>query len=898
MSESIQKIKQKKNVFSRKMIIITAVFVVLSMLFPAGVFGWSDWRTLKTEHFTVFYKPGYESQAWEALRALEYYRPGVEKLTGNQAFHLPVVIEDAGTMPNGMANPLFFNIHLFTYPPPGISALGSVENWWTDVGVHEYIHMLHLTKTAGIPKLLTTLLGTPSPNIFSPGWIAEGITVYGESQISKFQGRLNDGFFDAYLGASVKDNRLPSLPKATYSPMEFPGGSGIYLYGGEFFNYLSKTYGEEKFAQFFKTCGSSILSYFSPILPSIGLDRAAKKVYGKSFPALWREWHKYETERFKDFAMEGERLTSYGWYMEDLRISEGRLYYKRSYPVKTGAFRNFWFSEIMERDLTNGKERAIIPVTSFFTMPMRIHNGRLYYAVAETKFGYANALLSTSGYYSIIHEKDLPTGENRVVFGEEMRAFDVLSDGNILYSKDKKEGFGSEIYLYERATKEKKILFNTDYLVGEIISDGKRIVVSARKDWANFSLYTLVLETGEFTPLVRTPYLECGISLYGDKLFFGANYEKKYSAYCYDFSTGKVSNLTQNGFATFPAYDEKEGMLYFVGLNSYGNDLYRKQAEPKEFQLPADPATKPPVFTLKESEVRRGGYFDNLKTLTPKIRIPLFSFDRDNAVAGIWFMGGDAIGHFPEYTGQFLYNFKKNKPEFSINLFNNFFAPLLSSIKYSTIKEKSLKFDLRYPFISRLSPGLSEFFLGSSLNFFKDFSRLEIEPFLSIAFQYPRTYGSLQFRLPVEQKGIGSSINRTGLYADMELVRYLPNSEISLKIQGIYDIDNPDTVFSEIRGYEQPLEAKSRAIFTLEYSRPILRIRKGLWNPNIFFEDLCVKLFVDGAAGSEGKSQLSTGFELHLETKILSLLSLDIGIGLAVNRERETVPIVTVRLAR
>jgi hypothetical protein len=36
-------------------------------------------------------------------------------------------------------------------------------------------------------------------------------------------------------------------------------------------------------------------------------------------------------------------------------------------------------------------------------------------------------------------------------------------------------------------------------------------------------------------------------------------------------------------------------------------------------------------------------------------------------------------------------------------------------------------------------------------------------------------------------------------------------------------------------------------LLTLEYSLPLLKIRKGLWNPNIYFEDLYCTFFTEGS---------------------------------------------------
>ncbi|MDD1475091.1 hypothetical protein MEO41_28045, partial [Dolichospermum sp. ST_sed4] len=164
-------------------------------------------------------------QAREFLKALEYYRPKVENLTQNQAYHLPIIVEDIGTIANGMTDSITNRIFLFTYPPSASSLGTSVQNWATFVGVHEYTHLLHLTKVGGLMEAVKTLFGNNFlPNVYSLGWVDEGITVYSESQLSPYQGRLNDGYYSSYIAARVKDNRFPSILEAAYPPIEYPYG--------------------------------------------------------------------------------------------------------------------------------------------------------------------------------------------------------------------------------------------------------------------------------------------------------------------------------------------------------------------------------------------------------------------------------------------------------------------------------------------------------------------------------------------------------------------------------------------------------------------------------------------------------------------------------------------------
>jgi hypothetical protein len=203
-----------------------AIIFILSFAFTFASSFAFGWKTLKTDRFTVFYQPEYENQAWDYLKALEHYRPKVEKLTGNSIHHLPVVIEDVGTSAYGQERPFYYRIELGTYPPNRPEDMA--ENWPSHVGVHEHTHMLHMTKTGGLLRLLKIPFGNMfQPNLYSLLWTIDGITVYSESQISEYQGRLNDGYFDAYIGARITDKRFPSILEAAYLPLEYP-------YGGSF----------------------------------------------------------------------------------------------------------------------------------------------------------------------------------------------------------------------------------------------------------------------------------------------------------------------------------------------------------------------------------------------------------------------------------------------------------------------------------------------------------------------------------------------------------------------------------------------------------------------------------------------------------------------------------------
>jgi hypothetical protein len=786
-----------------------------------------------------------------------------------------VVIEDVGISTNGFADPIFNNIHLFTYPPHSLTPFGVVENWYRLVGIHEYTHIAHMTKTSGLPKLLKILFGsTHQPNLYCPGWIDEGITVFAESMSSPYEGRLNDGGFDALIKANIKEERFPSIHKVTYSPLEFPGGMGIYLYGGEFFKYLASKYGQEKFSQFFDAQGSSLLSLaIGNLFPALGIDRAAKRVYGKSFPQLFLEWQ--NTIDADSWKIDGEQLTKQGWFVSSPVLSEDKIFYIRSYPKKTGALSGFYFEEIVERNISSQKEKVVVSSTSKFVGGIEKIGNRLYYAEAEIKRGYANSSMSGFGVYAIVQEKNLTSGKNKVLLEDEIRDFALLSDRKIIYTKDRKHAFGSELWVWS-ANKGKKLVAGYDYLISEILPlKEDRIAVVARKDWENFNIYLLDLNTKELSPITETPYGEFSISYAQNKLFFSANYEKTYSIYAYNLEEKKFSRLTTSGLACFPVFDETNNDLYFVGLNSCGLALYKKRIEGfDEFQIKDYPESKPPAFPRLNAE--KGGKIDYIKTLLPKIHIPYLSED----AAGIFLVGQDAT-----WENIYWLNFwrEKKESEFSISCLSWYFKPSILFLNYELNQKASLYWG--YPLRNKISQPLS-IWLGLKVREFDKFSRKEFSSSIYFSFKFPKTKLRIDTDYFIESKKFGSTLNRQGIKVNTYLKQYIKSSQIGFRLNGVYDPDNPEEEALDIRGYADSIKSNKGATISLEYSRPLLKIRKGIWNPNIFFEDLCLSIFSD-AAFSKGERRFSVGVELQQEAGIFFWLNFVSTIGLAYNKEGE-----------
>jgi hypothetical protein len=157
----------------RTLLLVTLILLANSVL--------ASWDALKTDQFTVFYEPVYKDKAMRILSAMEYYKYIPEGIVGNKCENLPIVLDDYGQYVNGFANPVYYNMHLINYETED-------ADWMSFVAVHEYTHMVHMTKTGGFPGVLSFIFGNAaSPMLFAPSWTWEAITVYDESKISKCQ---------------------------------------------------------------------------------------------------------------------------------------------------------------------------------------------------------------------------------------------------------------------------------------------------------------------------------------------------------------------------------------------------------------------------------------------------------------------------------------------------------------------------------------------------------------------------------------------------------------------------------------------------------------------------------------------------------------------------------------
>ncbi len=877
-----------------RMAVLLAVAAALQLV-PEGALAWHDWRAIKTGNFTVFHKPGFEDAARSTLLALERGRPDVELLTGNRLRNVPVVLEDPGELANGYADPALFKIHLYIRPIAAVwQDPGLVEDWLEMVSVHEYTHIMQMTRAAGDFAFLQQVFGRVcSPNVLAPLWVAEGAAVHVESRISPYQGRLNTGFFRAYLLARAKEGRFPSIARVSMVPLEYPYVTGWYLYGSQFVSWLDRKYGDAALARFHSANGGWWLSLLSPVVPWLGVDWQSGSAFGKPFRRLWKDWRGEVEAAAATFFIDGERVTRTGWYTDSPVVAEGSLWYQRNYLVKTGIYSTFQFFEIVRRDPATGREEVAVSSAAPLYGRFRVRSGRVLYPAMEAARGYDTVSMRTYGVEILVREKNLATGRDRVRARGLIGGFDELPDGRLVLSRHRRDLKGSTIEVLDGSGRP-SVAVETGLVVDAVAAGGERVFATARREGENWDVYEVDLAAGTMKPLVRTPWSESDPVPAGDRLFFTANYGGTYAVYARDLRTGRTSRFTQGGYAAYAAPDPS-GWLYFAGLHSDGGDIYRVRAEPRESPpLPDTPKERstPPAGVMESA--RPGSYLDDLGTLFPAVRLPMAYMEVDDGgkttreAYGVLLWGGDAIEDFPGYMLTLGYDRVLDRPMLDALVSSNYLAPLFVGVTGGNLDGKSCGFSADYPLFMGLGSGLNTLLVGTSARIYEDFTRREAAGMVVWGFGYPLTRGGGAVTVPVERRDWDSSVDREAVDAITYLRQYLPGSELNLGVMGVWDPDNPDDVFPTIRGYEEGLAARSGVAGSLDLARTLFPLCWGLWNPSLWMDDLVGVAFADAAVPEEGAAQVSWGSELHLEMKATYFaLTLDLGGRVVWNREGE-----------
>lgn len=272
------------------------IFLLASQSVQAGFFaGDTKFYTVKTPHFYIHYPDSLAGVATEFTTVVETVHERLtDRIQWNPKRRTHVVLTDKSDAPNGLASVIPENyILLYTAIPDADSNLDHYRDYYEFLFTHEYTHILHIDQNHKFAVPLRKIFGQiVAPNGATPGWMREGMAVYEESLLDLSFGRANSDYTNMYLRTAYLENLFPRIDQIAGLSRQFPGGMGAYLYGGDFMQWLAKTYGEDRMYQYQKKYASGFWLY--------SLNNKAKRVYGKSFYKLWDEYRKANEQKFED----------------------------------------------------------------------------------------------------------------------------------------------------------------------------------------------------------------------------------------------------------------------------------------------------------------------------------------------------------------------------------------------------------------------------------------------------------------------------------------------------------------------------------------------------------------------------------------------------------------------
>ena len=306
-----------------------AMLTLLATLAPASASSSSRYdprlrfRTISTPRFDIHFHQQEEPLARRLASFVEQSATEVDGAVVAAVGRVQVILVDQNDLSNGWATPLPYNtIEISAAPPPARSVIGNAQDWLRLVFVHEYTHIAHLSRAGGWINGLRKGFGRMPflfPNLFQPIWAIEGIATWQESTVTH-EGRLPAGDFRLLLDRAVAAHRFEPLDRVNGGNVDWPVGTGPYLYGAYFHDFLARKYGAASVRTLAAETGRR--------LPYLG-SRAYRKVFGRSLGQLW-----------KDFAADAAsaniaasdsaavRLTHHGFLVSTPRHDrDGRLFY-------------------------------------------------------------------------------------------------------------------------------------------------------------------------------------------------------------------------------------------------------------------------------------------------------------------------------------------------------------------------------------------------------------------------------------------------------------------------------------------------------------------------------------------------------------------------------------------
>lgn len=789
---------------------------------PTSAFAsYQEWRALASTHNIVLYPEGLREYAVDTHYYLDHYRAATKKRVGahESGQKTYIVLQDTGLEANGYASGLHNKIGIFLRSPNGEN---QTSNWLRHVTVHEMVHREQLHNTSGNVKTATTVFGNiVSPQNYLPRSFIEGIAVKEESDLHPGEGRLNEGRHHALISAKAKAKRLPnSIGEMSYFHNHFPLGHW-YLYGSRFNDYISRTYGDAKQAEFYRQLGSRGVSvFFAPFYPPTAFDPVAKKVYGKPFQALFAQWAVEEEKAAEKWTNAQNRAYSeHSRSVSNMVHSGDRIIVSDRQMAYGSAFEMVFATRIMSLDPRSGERKILQEFSSGLTTKLSSYGNKVYFGLSDYRRGFGNADRLTFGQVTQLYSYNTASHALRRLNKGLIRA---VAGGPGGYYFSELQPNSTETMIYHQVGSESRTiaLLNLD-IFEMVLGANNTLYLVAKTPISPLSIYALDTDSGALRIVLQNDWKHFNLGIVANTsgrkqpvLEFTSNRHKQYQLYRYDTATQKSQIVRTSSFAEAGISTGKS--VFYSSADADGMGVYSaplsltptRSLTTRNHPLPRVPS----AFAAQLKEVDAMGA--SFSQFYPHTRLwPLY------------FRGEDMLNYW-RYS--ILLN-SRDGYDFSIS--TSILAPL--TLTYSQITARNPDDDWErksvgraaYPIFRSGRNGLQDV----QALFDTDFSD-EHRPGAMATFRWPRHLSIATMQLDSEQNGYKMSLQNKA---------YLDGQSLAFSMSAF-------DRFSHVPIQRQPQDwVNNGANARAQYYYRLAILRQGFWDFNAFVGDLYVAPYWD-----------------------------------------------------
>ncbi|MDH5683142.1 MAG: hypothetical protein OEZ20_01580 [candidate division WOR-3 bacterium] len=787
------------------------------------------------------------------------------------------------------------------------------DDWFRTLIIHEYTHTVQMDRVHGLMKILRHIFGRVIiPSALTPLWMLEGFAVYNESKFTRF-GRASSPDNAMKIRTAALTNRLLPIDRATtYELRRYPGSEAPYLYGGQFYSYLARKYGEPKLIEY--------SNRYSGCLPFF-INLTAQKVFFDNFCQLWGDWkdeikrktverpdswredptrtEQAETLKLKSLT-QSVAVTNLGF---DLYAPQFSRYGEKIYFV---SYNPNELPSIKSIDLLTKETKTLVKGFIGKSLGLSSDGGKLIFSmrnIAQNYYDYDDIFI-----YSI-------TTNERYRLTNGMRGRDpdfTLSGDSIIFVEN---GMGkNRLMIMERKTNKVEPLMEeedyTQFAQPKFAPDGKKIAVGVWKEGGYQDILVLDLENGWQMLITydRATDIQPAWTPDSKYLLFSSDRTGIFNLYAYSFENKQiyqVTNVLAGAFA--PAVSPDGKRIAFLNYSERGYDIHFISFKPSSWQQSKNFVDSLPLADSTKKEIRVNIYhYSPLSSLFPKFWLPLVYYDTSFSL-GLFTAGADVLlHHILIFVGTYRLDAKRPWLYFAY-LGQKYPFSLYGSYEQD---EQSAGLTGYIPFYSTFSYHLLLPYYDFNRDSLRIFSGVGLDWQTSNAKKYPYSIALVDGRTI----SIDASHYNRYLGSDYELTKFrirysgyssmpIRHHAIAFKIVGAtgfgdslvkrqFRLGGNYGTFS-LRGYEQDSLLSQNAIKTsLEYSFPLVWLERGLGTAPLFLSNFSAGFGVDAGLGWDDlklpntdlitkQAKLGAFFELRTSLVLAYFLPVSIRCGYA-----------------